>query len=1355
MATPVKITLILKEVSATCQSVVFPLLLCILLIFRAQAQQQYFENPVVLKDAQVGEVADAVIDNAGFLWIGGPGGLKRYDGLQYKHFKHEPADSFSILSDRIDDLYFDEEQNQLWVATWQADKFGISIIDAATEQIKNVQFDPDGSAGLAGRDLNWIWKDRFGSYWISVWSKGLIKYLPEQDSFITIQYQTLAREAGLDLSGVNNWVCYSFDVLNDSFLWIGTNRGVLKLNVETHQIIRYPFIEGTSFGIRCLLHHSDNRIYVGTWHDGVYRFDPETERFTKVEMEDFYYSNDSYKSGILGLVAKSSSQLWVSTKAGIMEYDLVTNKIIPIKTNDYDKESYYGVYHVDPKNRALFWEFNDVYLFDPLRQQNRIYSRDKKFIKETKGFIVRRVIEEETAGKLWIAAQYSEGLYRLDLITEEWEVFLPPKSHSERFTEAQIWDILKTKGGDILVLLLDGVFKVSEKEKKLVPWEIQPKLEETGFRRLMEDTKGNIWVGSSSEGLFKIDPKTKTTRQFKGYFEDSDAPKFGVIKDLKEDRNGNIWICAHGYHVYDINKDSIYSFPHFLPDKKTYYQLYSLGIDGEGNVWIGSKDKGIGITDADHPEKGIVSYLDKGNGLKTNGAYRLLLDQKNNVWNLDGGLTKINPDRSATQYFSSNYYASTELWSMAQLANGNIVLGDRFGISIFDPDSLRVNEALAQPYILSFKVFDEERKLTLSPDQSTEIYLKPTENFFSMEFSALNPVFFGSTQFQYQLEGLDPYWVNSKDRRYVAYTNVAGGTYTFKLKAQNNEGVWNEKPFTLQIHVAILWYKRWWAYASYALLLLGSLYYWNRFRLNRRLEKAEAIRLQELDTFKTRFYANITHEFRTPLTVIEGMANELENNPDKTAKKNLSLIKKNSKNLLALINQMLDLSKLQAGKVHADWQQDDVILFIKYLVETHESFADLNKVSLQFYSEETELWTDFDAKKLEQIITNLISNAVKFTPEYGKVLVVAKKISKDGLPQLEIVVKDNGIGIASEQLPYIFDRFHQANPIHANQGTGIGLALVKELVTLMEGTIKVDSELNLGTTVVLQFPIQNRAPKRKTKVNHHFTNLNKTDQAPDLEDAISNHELPLLLIIEDNEDVTYYLKTCLEGQYQLLTSHNGKEGMEKAFESLPDIIISDVMMPEMDGFEVCKRLKEDERTNHIPIILLTAKATTEDKLEGLTQGADAYLIKPFEKEELLVRLNKLLEIRQKLQQKYSLGLISSQKAPDLRPTQADVFIQKVEQIVLANLDDDLFGIDNLTTELFLSRSQVHRKIKALTGMSTAIYIRHIRLQKAKELLLSTPLNVSEIAYQTGFKTPVYFSQVFKQAFGKAPSEVRK
>jgi len=506
-----------------------------------------------------------------------------------------------------------------------------------------------------------------------------------------------------------------------------------------------------------------------------------------------------------------------------------------------------------------------------------------------------------------------------------------------------------------------------------------------------------------------------------------------------------------------------------------------------------------------------------------------------------------------------------------------------------------------------------------------------------------------------------------------------------------------------------------------------------------RQKETEAKRLQELDNFKSKLYTNITHEFRTPLTVIQGMAKERVQDTEAQ-----QLIQRNSQNLLSLVQQLLDLPKIDAGKLQLQPVQSNVVLFLKYVVESFHSLAFQKGINLTFYTELEELWMDYDPQRLQQVLSNLITNALKFTPEYGKVLLVAKKSSHN---QLQLTIRDNGIGIPESELEYVFERFHQVKGQEG--GTGIGLALAKELVKLMNGSITVQSQLEKGTTFTIHLPVTTVAPKAAAP---EFTAaiVPVTDIA---EGQQIDAEQPQLLIVEDNADVRTYLQTILAGHYQLAFAKNGKIGLEKALESIPDIILTDVMMPELDGFELTKRLKTDERTSHIPVILLTARADTASKLEGLEYGADAYLIKPFDKEELFIRLRKLLELRRKLQARYQ-SLQPATETASKAIQQEDAFLQKLREVVEANITDENFRIPEICKAMGVSRTQLHRKLKALTGRSTSQVINSIRLQKARHLLETTDWNVSQVAYEVGFQDHSYFSRLFQQEFGVLPSELK-
>ncbi|HDZ04112.1 hypothetical protein LCGC14_0217720 [marine sediment metagenome] len=548
-------------------------------------------------------------------------------------------------------------------------------------------------------------------------------------------------------------------------------------------------------------------------------------------------------------------------------------------------------------------------------------------------------------------------------------------------------------------------------------------------------------------------------------------------------------------------------------------------------------------------------------------------------------------------------------------------------------------------------------------------------------------------------------------------------------------------------------------------LILGLLVFFIStayFIIYRKIETSKRKRLREINALKNALFTNITHEFRTPLTVIKGMTDiiksDLHNKKPEDVQNSLEMIERNSNNLLHLVNEMLDLSKLESGNMELQLIQSDVIFFIKYLGESFSSFAMENDIKLTIYSEIEYLIMDFDGNKLTSIVSNLLSNAVKFTEAQGEIIVHINVIIQKEQSYLLIKIKDSGIGIGSEELPNIFNRFYQtdASTVRKNEGTGIGLALTKQLVELMNGTIEVKSKLNKGSEFSVKIPITNKA-KAISKVPQTLDSTfpiirTKSKQVTKIQETVA--ELPLVLIIEDNMDVAHYLKTCLKGKYQTLHANNGNIGIEMAYEKIPDIIISDVMMPGKDGYEVCATLKTDERTDHIPIILLTAKVTTEDRLTGLTHGADAYLGKPFIKEELFTRLDQLILVRKKLigkLEKHGFAALVKNKIENPQTK----FLQHVIKVIHDNLDDADFGTSQLAKEIHLSESQIYRKLKAITDKSTAVFIRSIRLQKAKELIETTNKTISEIAYEVGFNDPSWFSRAFRDEFGISPSSIHK
>ncbi len=555
---------------------------------------------------------------------------------------------------------------------------------------------------------------------------------------------------------------------------------------------------------------------------------------------------------------------------------------------------------------------------------------------------------------------------------------------------------------------------------------------------------------------------------------------------------------------------------------------------------------------------------------------------------------------------------------------------------------------------------------------------------------------------------------------------------------------------------------------------------WGRVRLTRRqkriienekrkLDLANE-QLQELDNAKSRFFTNISHEFRTPMTVILGMLDQVEQQPDVWLEKGVPIIRRNSRQVLNLINQILDLRKLESGKLEVSLTQGNIIPFLSYLLESFQSLAEQKGIRLSFESEIDEVLMKYDPEKVLVLVSNLLSNAIKFTPKGGtvklevlgsrlNVLSQEPKTSNLELKTLTVAISDTGRGIPTEKLPHIFDRFYQVDDstTREGEGTGIGLTLVREIVQVLGGEISVKSEVGKGSQFTFTLPIifdPAIASEDQVEIEIPQSHVQEKETLLAPLPISADEELPSLLIAEDNEDVIQYLVACLQDHYQLLITRNGQEGIDQAIAEVPDLILSDVMMPLKDGFELCETLKNDERTSHIPIVLLTAKADVESRISGWERGADAYLAKPFDQPELLAVLKKLLMLRQKLQARYQ-SLEATPPSEDIAIKQEDVFVQKVRAAVEARLDDETFKVPELCRVISMSRTQLHNKVKALTVKSTSLLIRSIRLQKAKELLQTSDLNISEVAYEVGIGNLSYFSRLFAEEFGERPSEVKK
>ena len=708
-------------------------------------------------------------------------------------------------------------------------------------------------------------------------------------------------------------------------------------------------------------------------------------------------------------------------------------------------------------------------------------------------------------------------------------------------------------------------------------------------------------------------------------------------------------------------------------------------------------------------------------------------------------------------------------------SQGLLLFGGVNGLTVFDPKEIKLSGKLPPVAITVVKVRGnpllparEGSPLQFAPYFDQKLTLSFSENNVTFEFAALDFANPATNRFRYRMNGIDREWINAGTTHFANYASLQPGEYVFEVQAATADGDWNPQSARFRLIIAPPWYQTPLAYLFYLIFGAGLVWGYIRLREERlreqhllQLKNSESERLKELDSFKNRVFANITHEFRTPLTIILGLADRLpKGRSQEETEQHAGDIITQGNNLLDLVNQVLDLAKLESQGLTLRPVQGNLCAFVRFHVDSFRSLADYSNIHIELQTEVPDVVMDFDPQRFRQVLANLVSNAIRHTPPEGRITV---RLFRNDHQQVVLSVADSGEGIAPEEIPHIFDRFYQGRISEQNRGTGgIGLALTRELVILAGGDIRVESTPGQGAVFTVTLPVTNHAepapPERITAHPVRYASIPKN--------TTPSGEMPLLLVIEDNPVVAEYLDRCLHGHYALLFAENGQKGIQTAFEHIPDIILSDVMMPVQDGLEVTHVLKNDERTSHIPIVLLTAKAQSDDRLDALRHGANAYLTKPFLEEELLLVLHNQLVLQQVWKQRYAAfekGL--PLETNDGTPPQAadsdsfkmeDEFMKKLYRIFEENYQDEHFHLEQLCRLAGMSSSQLHRKLTALTNQPAMQMLRTFRLNKARELLLSRPgLQVTEVAMMTGFNNAAHFSRIFSQAFGQPPSALKK
>ena len=1330
-------------------------------------------------------INDLLQDKTGYVWIATQDGLNRFDGDHFKHYRYKEQDSTSI-SGNLTIVLLEDKKANIWVGTIGS---GLSYYNQRLERFYKVKLENAKDENETISDLT---LDNEGNIWVASRLSGLHKledlenntfsqknYLPNQ-SLSALFYDTSKNLWAGDFKG-------NIYKINSS----KKNNSNIKPEFKINNRVRTFYSTG-----KHLLIGSDYGLYVYTFQS------------KKLDLFKFEIASQLSVKFITSFLKENDSSVWVGTGNGLFLLDWKKMKIIrEIKKAENNKDglsnsTVTALLKVD-SDKVLVGTANNLNLINFKSPFFKNISKDKRGSHLLNDNVIFSILRDET--DLWVGT--SDGglnlirngipYYFTDVKNDSVGVFGTVREIVKDHKNQRLW-FATTRGLRMLNL---KTFNPKQPEFKTFRYNPNDENSINGdfLKGITLDQNNNIWGATFGYGVFRLElkdnDKTKVIRYVNNP-ENKTSLQSNVTSCIRTGKNNTVWIGTQGglTKLYFENDNYVNPiFTNYTKDSQNIESLsdntvYDVLIDKNDSIWVGTRH-GLNLFLGDNtftPWKEQDQF--------TNAAvYSVQDDDNGNLWlGTNDGLVKFNTNkRKFTQYKAEDGLQSNEFDIHAKFKDnqGHIYLGGVGGITYFNPaaidnidqpktiyfSELRIKDAIVKPNTAKGNV------LTKSISNSSYLEFKHNQFPFYLQFSSIDFRQFKNVKYGYKLLPTDDNWNMLTDSE-IQFLNLPSGNYTLQINGFSRGKEWNQKPLEMEINILPPWYKTWEAYFIYFLMVASIVYFTIRWRskelirqnesleetiLERTLEiqhKNEVLnhqteKLVELSEAKTKLYSNITHEFRTPLTVILGMTETLKTNKSlEGAEKSIEMIRRNGKNLLQLVNEMLDLAKIESGSMETNWIQVDAIPFVKYLSESFHSLAEARKINLVVYSEIDALQMDIDVNKMASVISNLLSNAIKFTKPNGKIIIHLNKTQSNNKDYLTIKIKDNGLGLSKEHMAHLFERFYQVNNTNTSKqkGTGIGLSLTKEFVELMNGDITVESTLGEGSTFTVQIPITNNAAQSKeTKINLKSaieTPLIKSSKAFSIVEEPSN--LPLVLIIEDNEDVAHYLKTCLAKTYQTLHAEDGAIGIEMALEHLPDIIISDVMMPNKDGFEVCDTLKADERTDHIPIVLLTAKVTTEDRLMGLTHGADAYLAKPFNQVELFTRLDQLILVRKKLIQKLDkTGFTSFLKEREASPQTK--FLQEAIKIIHKNLDNVNFGPKNLAKDMRLSESHVYRKLKSIADKSTAIFIRSVRLQKAKELLQTTQKTVSEIAYEVGFNDPSWFSRAFKEEFGYPPSEIYK
>ncbi|MGE4434559.1 MAG: two-component regulator propeller domain-containing protein [Bacteroidales bacterium] len=1181
-----------------------------------------------------------------------------------------------------------------------------------------------------------------------------------------LKFDHLSVSNGLPQNTVHSIVKDKF-----GFMWFGTWSGACRYDGYTFKVFRSNN-DSTSFAdnfIAAIAVDSILNLWMQTGEqDYLYQYNYESEtfkRFTIEKVPHYIIQRIEKARTQKALTAQSSKFYFSGTHSGLLHNHIQTGKQTIYRHNIKDPFS-----------------ISDNYIFS-------IYVDDQE--------------------NLWVGTR-NGGVNHSNLNIKAFNYY-----HADEkgigLIDNGVRAICKDNKGRIWIGSEDLGVSIYDPGEKNAPYSYidNKKLCDNNIRSVYCDSKGFVWIGSKG-GIDRFDPQANTFKHYPAY-QTGSIPDPNVFA-ITEDHEGIIWIgTLNGLARYDRRSDRMETLSQFVTGGM---QIRSILEDRRHNIWVATEDKGITKlvrTSSNNPmerfkPKQYIHEVGNANTLINNRTYSLAEDKNGMIWiATNSGLSRLNPIDNTFKHFTTknglpndmvmaalfdgkesiwvshkkgltrinintlylqsfNMYDGLQSDEFSQNAcfvdstTGEMFFGGTNGLNSFFPDSIKINQYKPRVVFTRLNVMNQEinigakvndRVLLNKSLQTTDtITLTWWEKTFNIEFAALHYANPSGNKYKYKLDGIDREWIlTDASRRTASYSHLPAGRYTLMVFAANSDGIWCDEPAALNITILPPWWLSWWAVVFYIIILGITIWFIYKYIIS----QIEFQKNEEIHQSKLQFFTGISHEFRTPLTLmVDPLEKLIAGDVEKdTAKQYYVLMHRNAKQLLQLINQLLDFRKLESGHLTLNPQDVDIVGFIRTVASSFEDRAKERGILFTLQTSVDMLLMSFDSAKLNMVLNNLLSNAFKFTPDKGEIEVTIKMVEMKG-HGVEIKVRDTGVGIPIDEQHKVFEIFYQSKSSSAkHEGSGIGLALTKELVKLHGGDISVESQVGLGSCFSIFLPIS----ESDEVVAFSDDSTIATDMAMEIltPSVTPKPDLPIMLVVDDNADIRHYIDLNFNKTYQIILAANGNEGFLRATETIPDIVVSDIMMPDVDGLQFCRMLKTDERTSHIPVILLTARQSDESKKEGYETGADAYVTKPFNTTVLQAQIKNLLEQRQRLRELFSHGSDVELKKISINITD-EAFLKKVTKLVEENLEDENFNIDSLAEKLKMSRSQFYRKIKALTNQSLHDFVIALRMKKALEYLLSGDYNISQTAFKVGFSLPSNFSRTFTKHFGASPSQ---